>query len=174
MTVIAYRGGIMAADSLTTLDEVNLTHTRKIERRHGYLVGIRGESCPSMAECMDWLFTRKAKRLELLKGYIKPFRIWDDRQRDEPPYAFTLLMVSPKGEVFEVDQEGSIEPVPGGHHAIGSGSKYALAVMDLQPPVVTAPVGAIEAVRAGIRRSAHCRAPIYWYSLDGREGVLGA
>lgn len=171
MTVIAYHRGIMAADSLLVSDDVNIVTSRKIERRDGYLVGMRGEACPSMAEAMDWLFTvegkKKRKRHAHLKGYIEPFRFWDDRDREEAVYSFTLIMIAPDGAVFEVDQEGGLEPIPIGYHAIGSGSKYALAVMDHDPKA-----DAIAAVRAGIKRSAFCRPPIYWYGLDGSEGEV--
>ena len=158
----------MAADSLMVLNDVNIARSIKIERRDGHLVGMRGADCPAMAEAMDWLFAKTRGVHQYRKGYLKPFRFWDDRPgRDDAVCSFSLLMVDPKGCVFQIDQAGGIEPIPGGYHAIGSGEQYALAVMDHD-----AKAGAIAAVRAGIKRSAYCRAPIHWFGLNGKSGEV--
>lgn len=161
MTVVAYRNGIMAADSLTTLDDVCLPRTRKIETRNGYLFGLRGESCPTLAEVMDWVFEPWEGKFAIDRGYLPPFR---GDSAEVSDLSFTILLVDPQGRVFELDQAGGLEWVPCGYHAIGSGSKYALGAMDYSRTV-----GAIGAVRAGIKRSAHCRPPIFVRRLDAPE-----
>ncbi|HYF55336.1 MAG TPA: hypothetical protein VEA41_13855 [Salinarimonas sp.] len=168
MTVIAYRGGVLAADSLMVMGgHVNHVRSLKVVRRQGHLIGMRGEACPTMAEAADWIFKKTKGRFDFQRGYVKPFRFWDTREEMVHAYAFTLMLVTPTGEIFEIDQAGGVEPIPCGHHAIGSGAEFALAVMDYDRKA-----DAITAVRAGIRRSAFCRPPIYWYGLDGKQGEI--
>lgn len=111
MTTIAYRDGVLAADSLVTLGDTKV-HGRyhKIVRIGGHLIGTAG----SVAACqnfLDWL-----------------------REGDEdsvpPKGEYKALVVNPKGKVREFEG-GSLLPVPRGakFYSIGSGAPYALAAM---------------------------------------------
>lgn len=111
MTTIAYRDGVLAADSLVTLGSTKVHGSyQKIRRIGEYLVGTAG----SVASCqafVDWL------------------RSGDD-SHPPPKGEYNALIVDPRGRVREIEN-GSVLPVPRGakFFAIGSGSPYALAAM---------------------------------------------
>jgi ATP-dependent HslUV protease subunit HslV len=115
MTTIAYRDGVLAADSLVTLGDTKV-HGRyhKIVRIEGHLIGTAG----SVAACqhfLDWL--REATG--------------EDGEDSAPPKGeYKALVVNPKGKVREFES-GSLLPVPRGakFFSIGSGAAYALAAM---------------------------------------------
>jgi ATP-dependent protease HslVU (ClpYQ) peptidase subunit len=111
MTTIAYRDGVLAADSLVTLGHTKVHGSyQKIRRIGSYLVGTVG----SVADCqafMEWL-----KR-------------GDDTH---PPRKgeYSALVIDPRGKVRELEN-GSVLPSPRGakFFALGSGGTFALAAM---------------------------------------------
>ena len=111
MTTIAYRDGVLAADSLVTLGSTKVHGSyQKIRRIGQYLVGTAG----SVACCqafVDWLKS-------------------NDDSHPPPKGEYGALIVDPRGRVREIEN-GSVLPVPRGakFFAIGSGSPYALAAM---------------------------------------------
>lgn len=111
MTTIAYREGVLAADSLVTLGSTKVHGSyQKIRRIGGFLIGTAG----SVAACQSFIDWVKAG---------------DDE--DPPPKGeYNALIVDPRGKVREIEN-GSVLPVPRGakFFAIGSGAPYALAAM---------------------------------------------
>jgi ATP-dependent protease HslVU (ClpYQ) peptidase subunit len=111
MTTIAYRDGVLAADSLVTLGDTKVHgYYHKIVRIDDHLIGTAG----SVAACqhfLDWLR--------------------EGGDESAPPKGdYKALVVNPKGKVREFEN-GSLLPVPRGakFFSIGSGSPYALAAM---------------------------------------------
>ena len=124
MTTIAYRDGIMAADSRSTYEgEASGTRVARCEKlyrkyigsgrkRHEIIVGLSGESSPALV-FLDW-YDGTAKTIpDALK----------DMDAD-----FTALVYSKHG-LFEFDAYCRGERVLEKFWAIGSGSKAALGAM---------------------------------------------
>lgn len=111
MTTIAYRDGVLAADSLVTLGSTKVHGSyQKIRRIGEYLVGTAG----SVADC---------------QAFVVWLRECDDNV-PPPKGEYSALIVGPRGRVREMEN-GSVLPVPRGakFFAIGSGGPYALAAM---------------------------------------------
>lgn len=111
MTTIAYRDGVLAADSLVTLGSTKVHGSyQKIRRIGDHIIGTAG----SVASCqafIDWI--------RMGDGETLP-----------PKGEYNALIIDPRGRVREIEN-GSVLPVPRGakFFAIGSGSPYALAAM---------------------------------------------
>ena len=124
MTTIAFRDGILAADSRETDESITLNNTCKkvFKLKDGSLFGGAGKA-------------EDVSRLEsaLKKGFSLP-------TLDE----VSGLLIDTKGRIWLY--EGNIwQRVKSKYYAIGSGNAFALAAMD-------AGATAIEAVRIGIKR----------------------
>lgn len=111
MTTIAYRDGVLAADSLVTLGSTKAHGSYlKIRRIDGYLVGTAG----SVADCQAFTQWLKA----------------GDDTHPPPKGEYVALIVDPRGKVREIEN-GSVLPCPRGakFFALGSGGPFALAAM---------------------------------------------
>lgn len=121
MTTIAYRDGVLAADSLThattesageVLYPCEKLFRRTVGRgkqRREVLIGTAGEASPSSL-FVEWYGSGKPRP--------KCFKKAD----------FQILLVEPTG-VFETDESCVLQRVVGPYHAIGSGRKAAFAAM---------------------------------------------
>lgn len=115
MTTIAYRDGIMAADSrVTTESEAGghiVHHCVKLYRKSGAILGLQGESSPGMF-FLAWYGSNKPPPTALQEGEAD----------------FCALVLTKKG-LFEYDKWCNAEPVlmpkHRAYHAIGSGAKAA-------------------------------------------------
>ena len=152
MTTIAYRDGIMAADSRTTVDSEagGSRHFRceklyAVKGKTGHavaIVGLAGESAPGLV-FLDWYRSgAKTGDARLLDGEAD----------------FTALVLTRKG-LFEYDKWCRGERVQERFYAIGSGAKAALGAMHMgadarkavmvacrvdpfsAPPIVTMAIG---------------------------------
>ena len=110
MTIIAYKDGIMAADTQTFSGDIRGAQTVKIVAAGGRLYGASGDAGPSQA----W-------RLAMLEG-----RDTTDLLPDKDKRNFTILEAGPDG-VWQTDWSGrSREPDAA---AIGAGWEIALGAM---------------------------------------------
>ena len=138
MTTIAYRGGIIAADSRATYTSEaagSRVHAcKKLFRKrvgegrkaHDVIIATAGETSPGMV-FVDWYGTGKpVPELFLHLGGD-----------------FTCLVLTPRG-LFEYDVYCRGEPIEEEFYAIGSGAKAALGAMH-------AGKSAVEAVRIACR-----------------------
>lgn len=111
MTTIAYRSGVLAADTQVT-DSADFVggHVHKVGKtKDGCLWGFTG-STPMMAKCAAWA-----------NG---------DRQDDPPKIdASVLVMVSPDGALREWYGDGWVEGVTAPFHTWGAGRKFAMGAM---------------------------------------------
>jgi ATP-dependent protease HslVU (ClpYQ) peptidase subunit len=112
MTTIAYRDGVVAAD--TQMSESGCAYrTSKLHRIAGDIVAVSGEMYPAQ-RFLDWYAHR-----EMTLDFS------DDHQ-------FECLIATAGGQVFTVDRNMAFLPVRlfrGGFYAIGSGRDFALAAM---------------------------------------------
>jgi ATP-dependent HslUV protease subunit HslV len=130
MTVIAYRDGVMAADTLMLIGGIK-QHVRKVLKRRGYLLGVSGSNCPSDAEMLAWFFQEPG-------SLSKP---------NLPRTKFDMLVVTPDGGIQLWNGGGSFEPILTPFYAVGCGAEVALGAMEMGAT-------AVQAARAAIRWSA--------------------
>jgi ATP-dependent protease HslVU (ClpYQ) peptidase subunit len=153
MTVIAYRAGIIAADSRAYAgDKVPIGSKQKIRRLgDGTLLGASSTHVGGTGWAMDWyedgMPSEAGKEVKL-------------------PDSFTLLVVKPDGSVWYADKGGDkgvanlTGPLSTEFIAIGSGEEYALGAM-------AAGLDAISAVKAVCKLDVWSDLPIYAASLAG-------
>lgn len=142
MTTIAYRDGIMAADSLVTGNGVVEGQFRKIADIKGFLVGGCGE-ISKVAAFFDWFRVNqplkpplKSHPFAVFPDYIKP-------KKDEEKY--TILLVDKQNrQIWESDNGGYPYRLEVPFIAIGSGREIAVGAMSMS-------ASAIQAVRASIK-----------------------
>lgn len=110
MTTIAYRNGVMAADSLTTSNGARDGIVRKIDCVHGVLIGAAG----SLAAC-------QAFRAWVIAGMQGP----DPFRNDDVGNG---LLVAPDGTlvVFSVTGPATMQTP---FYALGSGYQFAMGAM---------------------------------------------
>jgi len=162
MTVVAYRAGILAADSRCS-DEysMHLTNCRKIFRlKNGALLGTAGDD--------------DARLLMKLLSSATPRNMPSRQALAETKTGFHGIMVFPKGQVFVVgvgyasytdsdgEWDGWVSPITDEFVAVGHGQQYAYGVMEHGGT-------AIEAVRCACKRDTTCALPLQWESIDGRN-----
>lgn len=142
MTCVAYRAGIMAADTMAEivgLDvDAKLTNVKKIFRYRGHLIGSSGKAYPGDDIIREWFFEDEG---EVQRPRLSGFQ-------------FTLLVVCPVGRITLWTHEGNGVDVNGPFFAIGSGDEIAIGAMA---------VGATarEAVKAAIQWSPGCGGKVY-------------
>lgn len=141
MTTVAYRKGILAADSKTTADGTSVCRATKIRKVDGCLIG----GCGNL-DLVHWFL--KNFKIDVLTGKIK--LAITINEKDE----FEGIIVDPKGKVFYYSEKCLVTPVKDyGYYSIGSGSTIALGAM-------YAGANAREAVMAAIKFDIHTGGPI--------------
>jgi len=129
MTVIAYRGGVLAADSMEVREEhLKMLNSKKAIKKLGYLFGVSGELCPNNDALMKWFFAKKGTEKRAVYHSMK----------------FDLLVVTPEGVIQVWDQTGSYDVIKSEFYAIGSGKEFAIGAMEMGAT-------AVEAVNVAIR-----------------------
>lgn len=160
MTTIAYRAGIMAADSAASDDlQILTTRSQKIYRlKSGGLIGMSGDAD---ARSVIALFenVRRPAQLPSKKDLIKEETDFDG------------LLVLPKGKVFHVwcDEpepteansrwSAGIMEIGESYYAVGSGAVHAIPVLD-------AGRSARDAVLVACKRDFYSRPPIHTVPLN--------
>jgi len=130
MTCVAYKNGVIAADSLAVYDEsITSFNVKKIRRIGPFLAGMAG-NIPSWLSIEEWFLSEQRR----------------DRFEN---YDFDLMLVHPEGRIFKVDQRGIMDEVHEKFWSIGSGALGAMCAMECGK-------SAPEAVRAAIKRSWGC------------------
>jgi ATP-dependent protease HslVU (ClpYQ) peptidase subunit len=134
MTIIAYRDGVLAADSMVTFGDTCYFGRSKVFKIRGHLIGAAGKS----AEChkfIEWF------RSKTLKKFVAPAEGFDG------------FIVKPNGDAFLYLTSG-ILPFEGEYYATGSGADFALGAF-------AAGADAITAVRAAIKHNVYCGGEIH-------------
>ncbi len=149
MTTIAYRDGIMAADSRAYSGNRDYMGAKaKIERlEDGTLIGVSSTVVGGGEEVREWVKAGTNPKAELNKG-------------------FTLLLVKPDGKVFvAVDTTLLSGPLTADFFAVGTGSDIALGAMGMGAT-------AIKAVEVGCRLDPWSALPIYAGNHSGKMPML--
>ena len=143
MTVIAFRDGILAADSGVFQGDVFVGTCEKIWRNaDGFLGGHTGYFDESVA-FQNWF----------MAGMKDAAPRIDDKSGNEG------LIITPEGETFWIGDKGRRKAMCcGDFFALGCGYEIALGAMH-------AGLGAIEAVRIVTERHCHCAPPVKVESL---------
>lgn len=114
MTTIAYRDGIMAADSLATGGDVRRGEVAKLDTlADGTILGLTGSSGLAPLVCA-WL-AAGAK--------------WEDRPKLPDGLTIGGLLVRPGGTVFVISTNFVLQQVTAEFHAQGSGNEIAIGAM---------------------------------------------
>jgi ATP-dependent HslUV protease subunit HslV len=146
MTVVAYRDGVLAADSLATAGHVKTGQVQKIWRfDDGRLVGGAG-GAGDMSTFVAWL----------LGGGRGP---WECRDKEN---GFSALVVAGNGEVAIYDAEGRGYALQAEFYARGAGAELALGAMAMG-------ARADQAVEIACRYSVWCEGPVQRLCLAGAE-----
>ena len=142
MTTIAYKDGVLAADSATSGDGIVVGHRRKIERIRGQLVGAAGP----------------IEEAEAFREWLKR----GGRDKDRPEGLedeFAGIVVERDGRVVEYGKR----LIPFGYeapfYAIGSGAAIATGAM-------AAGSTATEAVKIACRFDHYSEEPVHTLRLD--------
>ena len=150
MTCIAYRDGIIAADSLTVIvskdAEVKVNDPAKVAKYKGYLFGMAGNDCPKMEDFRKWW--------------------WPHRNKDKAPpigkkLRFEALVVCPDGMIQQWDHRGVWEHIREPFWAIGSGAHLAIGAMEAGADAKTA-------CTIAIKRGPGVGGKVYIRKLKGR------
>lgn len=139
MTTIAFRDGVMAADSRYTTGGIISKGTKLFRKRVGkktVVIGVAG-SVAASRKFVDWYGTGTAMPEDLVPSDGQEFvaLIWDGAK---------LWIVEHLGHPYEVEDE---------YCAIGSGASFALAAMDCGK-------SAREAVRIACKRDCYSGLPV--------------
>ena len=110
MTCVAYRSGVIAADSMSVVEEVKMDNEVKVARRKGHLFGLAGNVMPPMEAAISWYFNKKRGKFS--------------------PYKFSLLVITPDEKVFDIDQNNGVSAIVAPFYAIGSGAIGAMCAME--------------------------------------------
>lgn len=145
MTTIAYRKGIIAADSRVTIESEaggsRMFKSEKLFRKGKAIIALAGESEPGLV-FLDWYGTGRDAPSVLISADAD----------------FTALVLTRKG-LFEYGKYCRPERVLGDFHAIGSGAKAALGAMHMGADARTA-------VRVACKIDPYSAGPIVTMGLD--------
>lgn len=152
MTIIAYRDGIMAADTAVTQDHMIVAHRKKVHKTaHGVLVGCAGRTSYSQAvleavEAMPLNDVRTGEILTILAG------AGDD--------GASALIVHPNGAVYTACQKtGRLILIEAPYYAIGAGAEVAIGAMAVGAT-------AVQAAAAAVKHSHYCGGAVDSMPLD--------
>lgn len=146
MTTIAYRDGVIAADSRTTFKSfVDSDKVKKLFKLpDGAVVGLSG----------DW-----AAGMRMLKALRKAVK---DGTKELPSVRgkFHALLACPNGDAFFYEDQDwtNLQEYKYDYYAIGSGVYYALSAMDVGAT-------ATEAVAIGIKRDIYSGGKVQSYKV---------
>lgn len=113
MTCIAYRDGVMAADTEMSIGDIK-SRCDKIAKKKGHLIGMCGTACPPLATFLEAFTKRDEEARKLMNGY-----------------SFSCLVVTPKGELQVWDEKLVFEPLKVPFYALGCGGAVALGAMEM-------------------------------------------
>lgn len=149
MTTIAYKNGVLAADTSVTSNAVYVANTLKIHRVNGWLVGGSG-SVGAHYSVSRWL--------EAGADFKKPVD-WGSVEDA------ASIIVSPGGALYHTDTgSGWVVPEQTPFVACGSGADFARAAMLLG-------CSARDAVAVAIQLDLYSGGRIVWLNLDGTEDL---
>lgn len=155
VTVIAYRDGVMAADSLLTSNGMYQGEAVKVRDINGCLVGISG-TWGVACELFSWFEDECADRIKRPPATIHV---------DDDKYPVNMLIVNKRnGAVFYIDGLGFPQSVTSKFFAIGSGANVAMGAMEMG-------ADAVKAVKVACKYDSYCGGRIRVVKLDNKKGA---
>lgn len=157
MTVIAWDGKVLAADSRCSQNDIHVTNCRKIFKlKNGALLGTAGDD--------------DDRDVRSVLAKCSPRKMPSRQQLADTKTDFTGLLIFPKGHVFIISVEyterensgewtACVSPVSDRMAAVGHGSDFAYGVMEHGGT-------AQEAVRAACKRDLTCALPVQWATFE--------
>lgn len=139
MTCIAYRDGTLAGDTLWVENGVK-HYASKVAKHKGHLIGMCGEDVPALDDVLDWLGDADVKKEEFKK------------------VDFQLLVVTPEGDMYSIDNRGLKHKIKQPFWAVGSGCHAALGAMEFG-------ADAKQAVKVAIKYINYCGGKVVSRSL---------
>lgn len=139
MTIVAYREGLLASDTLITANETSWAYGKKIIKANGILAG----GCGDMSFVQEFLHWASYK----------------NRDELEPPKSSSSnqgIIISPKNILYYVGKKPI--PLKTSYLAIGSGFEIALGAFWMG-------ASAAKAVKAAMVHNIHCGGEIYCLEL---------
>ncbi len=131
MTVLAYRAGVLASDSMIADSNTRCGAMRKLARGPGGAVAGSCGACGVSNRFLRWVENGEP-------GEFEP-----------GTESFNALIARVDGEVFRMDSDGAWWPVVAPYHAEGSGASVAMGAMEMGAT-------AEQAVMAAIRWNLFC------------------
>lgn len=129
MTVVAYRAGVLAADTMAIHNEhIKVLNSPKVFKRRGCLCAAAGDLVPPNPLLAKWFFA--------VEG--------DEKRPAYHGMKFDLIVITPEGQIQLWDQRGEPEILDVPFYAIGSGKEFAMGAMAMG-------ASAVEAVRVAIK-----------------------
>jgi 20S proteasome alpha/beta subunit len=142
VTVIAFKDGVLASDTLISAGTTRTGQMNKIiKTKNGWLVGGAGRAT-SINELIVWAEAGM------------DFDNYPDDSKE-----LSAILVDPKGKVFLMDEEYKPFPIKSKYHADGSGGDLALGAME-------AGASAEEAVKIAIKYDTACGGAVQKVKLD--------
>lgn len=113
MTAIAYRNGVMAADTQSEINaDIKVKDFEKVKKVAGHLLGVSGDDVPSWDVLVAWF------RLEQPRPSLRKFD-------------FDLLVARPDGSIYLLDERGHVDELVGEtFYAIGSGGPICMGALE--------------------------------------------
>ena len=144
MTCIAYRNGVLAADSQETDGNNIKTPCQKLFRiakgkNRGHIVGTQGASFSGMV-FVDWY---SGDRPEMPSS---------ERDLIDGDDGFGILILTPQG-LYEADKSCRPVPVSAPFYAVGDGAGIAIGAMEMG-------ASAKQAVQAACKHNIYCSGPV--------------
>lgn len=153
MTVIVYRDGVMASDSLLSGQGVRCGEAEKVRDINGWLIGISG-NWGVACELFDW-FEQECR--DSIKRPPSQIHVDDDK------YPIGVLLVrKSSGAVFCIDGLGYPQRINAPFYAIGSGAEVALGAMEMG-------ADAIKAVKAACKFNCYCGGRIRHVRMEKKK-----
>lgn len=146
MTVVAYKAGIIAADSRETWNDGAVCMCDKLFRirtgpHKGHIVATTGSSSPGMV-FVDWYSDPKQERPKI--QFEEEF--------------FLCVVLTPHG-LFSADDHCRLIEVHEKEAAFGAGAPWAASAMAYG-------ASAVQAVKFACRYNAYCAPPVKWMRLE--------
>lgn len=113
MTTIAYRQGMVAADSQVNEGDSSYCRMKKLHQFKGFTVGGVGD----VAAIIRWLDWFEVHGQDWIKQTITP-PIYDDAEA-------TIIVITEDGEVSEFSNQGLVKNTTANFYAWGSGRDFA-------------------------------------------------
>jgi len=151
MSTIAYRDGVIAADTLASTGNKTMTGVRKIGRTNRFLFGLSG-IFSGVHRIYDWV--KEIEKDTSPHDFYKHMESLQTLGLDA-----TVLLVEEDGTIWTMTDDGGVFKVPMSYDSIGSGQDFAIGAMH-------AGASAAESVQAACHFDPYSGGEVHTVSFD--------